>query len=224
VTLRVNLLPHREERRKAQRKHLGILAGMVAALAIAIVILIHGIIAGYIAVQGERNAFIKKENASLDKEIEEIKKLKDEIAALLARKQVIERLQTDRVQAVNLLEQLVRQVPDGVYLTSIRQQGRKIAMIGYAQSNARVSQLMRNIGSSPYLENPILIEIKTATANNKRVSEFSMNMSLKAPQAEDAKEGAGKAGAGKAGAGKAAGAASDAAKAGAARADAADKG
>ena len=204
MTVRVNLLPHREERRKAQRKHLGILAGMVAALAAAIIILVHGIIAGYIAVQGERNAFIKKENANLDKEIDEIKKLKEDIAALLARKQVIERLQTDRALAVTLLEQLVQQVPDGVYLSSIRQQGRKIAMVGYAQSNARVSQLMRNIGSSASLENPVLVEIKSATVNNKRVSEFSMSLSLKGPAGDAAKDGAGKAGAAKGGPEKAA--------------------
>ena len=199
MTIRVNLLPHREERRKAQRKHLGILAGMVAALAIAIVVLIHGVIAGYISVQADRNTFLKKENASLDKEIDEIKKLQGEIAALLARKQVIERLQTDRAQAVYLLDQLVRQVPDGVYMKTIRQQGRKISMNGYSQSNARVSTLMRNISSSPYLENPVLVEIKAATVNGKRVSEFTMNMNLKAPQADDAKAGAAKAGAAKKG-------------------------
>jgi type IV pilus assembly protein PilN len=193
VTVRVNLLPHREERRKAQRKQLGVLAGMVAALALAITVLVHGIIAGYISVQGDRNTFLKRENASLDKEIEEIKKLKDEIAALLARKQVIERLQTDRAQAVNFLDQLVRQVPDGVYLKTVRQQGRKIAMNGYSQSNARVSTLMRNFAASPYLENPELVEIKSATMNSKRVSEFTMNVNLKPIQTEDAK-GAGKAG------------------------------
>jgi type IV pilus assembly protein PilN len=200
VTVRINLLPHREERRKAQRKQLGVLAGMVAALALAIAVLVHGIIAGYISVQGDRNTFLKRENASLDKEIEEIKKLKDEIAALLARKQVIERLQTDRAQAVNFLDQLVRQVPDGVYLKTIRQQGRKIFMNGYSQSNARVSTLMRNIASSPYLENPELVEIKGANVNNKRVSEFTMNMTLKAAPADDAaKAGAAKAGAAKKG-------------------------
>jgi type IV pilus assembly protein PilN len=200
VTVRINLLPHREERRKAQRKQLGILAGMVAALSLAIVVLVHGVIAGYIAIQGERNAFIKKENAALDKEIDEIKKLKDEIAALLARKQVIERLQADRAQAVNFLDQLVRQVPDGVFLKSIRQQGRKIAMNGYSQSNARVSTLMRNIASSPYLEKPELVEIKGVSLNNKRVSEFTMNMNLKAPQSEEAaKAGPAKSGAAKKG-------------------------
>ena len=199
MTIRVNLLPHREERRKAQRKHLGILAGMVGALAIAIVVLIHGVIAGYISVQSDRNTFLKKENASLDKEIEEIKKLQSEIAALLARKQVIERLQTDRALAVYLLDELPRQVPDGVYVKTIRQQGLKIFMNGYSQSNARVSTLMRNISSSSHLEKPVLVEIKSATVNGKRVSEFTMNLSLKAPQAEDPKAGAAKAGAAKKG-------------------------
>ena len=199
MTLRVNLLPHREERRKAQRKHLGILAGMVAALGIAIVVLVHGVIAGYIAVQADRNTFLKKENSSLDKEIEEIKKLQGEIAALLARKQVIERLQTDRAQAVHLLDQLVRQVPDGIYMKSIKQQGQKIFMNGLAQSNARVSTLMRNIGSSPYLENAVLVEIKAVTVGGKRVSEFTMNLNLKAVQVEEPKAGAAKAGAAKKG-------------------------
>lgn len=199
MSIRVNLLPHREERRKAQRKHLGILAGMVAALAVAIVVLIHGVIAGYIGIQADRNTFLKKENASLDKEIEEIKKLQTEIAALLSRKQVIERLQTDRAQSVYLLDQLVRQVPDGVYMKTIKQQGRKLTMNGYSQSNARVSTLMRNISSSPYLESAVLVEIKAATVSGKRLSEFTMNLSLKALQADDPKAGAAKAGAAKKG-------------------------
>lgn len=184
--IRVNLLPHRAERRKAQRKHLAILAGMVAALAISIVVLVHGVIAGYISIQTDRNEFLKKEISQLDKEIDEIKKLKEDITALLARKQVIERLQSDRAQSVYLLEQLVRQVPDGVYIKTVRQQGIKVNLTGYAQSNARVSTLMRNIASSPYLENPDLVEIKAATVANKRVAEFTMNLSLKRQQADDA--------------------------------------
>ena len=187
--IRVNLLPHRAERRKAQRKHLAILAGMVAALAISIVVLVHGVIAGYISIQTDRNEFLKKEISQLDKEIDEIKKLKEDITALLARKQVIEQLQSDRAQSVYLLEQLVRQVPDGVYIKSVKQQGIKVNLTGYAQSNARVSTLMRNIASSPYLENPDLVEIKSATVANKRVAEFTMNLSLKRQQADDAAKG-----------------------------------
>ncbi|HTF16352.1 MAG TPA: PilN domain-containing protein [Burkholderiales bacterium] len=184
--IRINLLPWREARRKAARQHLGVLGGMVSVLALLIVGAVHLTIAGYIAVQSDRNEFLKRENVRLDKEIEEIKKLKSEIAALLARKQIIERLQADRAQAVYLLQELVQQVPDGVYLKTIKQTGLKINMVGYAQSNARVSTLMRNFAASPYLENPDLVEIKAVNISNKRVSEFNMNVSLKRQQSDDA--------------------------------------
>jgi type IV pilus assembly protein PilN len=184
--IRINLLPWREARRKAQRQHLGVLGAMVAALGLLIVGAVHLTIAGYIFEQSQRNEFLKRENIRLDKEIEEIKKLKTEIAALLARKQIIERLQADRAQAVYLLQELVQQVPDGIYLKSIKQTGLKVNLLGYSQSNARVSTLMRNFAASPYLENPELVEIRASTVNNKRVSEFNMNVSLKALQAEDA--------------------------------------
>lgn len=191
--IRINLLPWREARRKARRQHLGVLGGMVAVLGLLIVGAVHFAIAGYIAEQSSRNDYLKRENTRLDKEIEEIKKLKTEIAALLARKQIIERLQTDRAQAVYLLQELVQQVPDGVYLKTIKQTGLKINMTGYSQSNARVSTLMRNFSGSPYLENPELVEIKSANVSNKRVSEFTMNVSLKRQQTEEAGK-AGKAG------------------------------
>jgi type IV pilus assembly protein PilN len=184
--MRINLLPWREARRKAQRQHLGVLGGMVAALGLLIVGAVHLTIGTQISAQSDRNEFLKRENARLDKEIEEIKKLKTEIAALLARKQIIERLQADRAQAVYLLQELVQQVPDGVYLKSIKQTGLKVNLIGYSQSNARVSTLMRNFAASPYLENPELVEIKAANVSSKRVSEFNMNVSLKRLQTEDA--------------------------------------
>ena len=187
--IRINLLPWREARRRAQRQHLGVLGGMVAVLGLLIVGAVHLTIAGYIAVQSERNEFLKRENVRLDKEIEEIKKLKTEIAALLARKQIIERLQADRAQAVYMLQELVQQVPDGVYLKAIKQTGLKINMTGYAQSNARVSTLMRNFAASPYLENPDLVEIKAVLVSNKRVSEFIMNVSLKQIQSDAGKSG-----------------------------------
>ena len=191
--IRVNLLPWRAERRKAQRKHLAIVAGGVAAIAVGIGVLIHIGIAGAISVQEGRNKYLKDENARLDKEIEEIKKLREEIAALLARKQVIERLQADRSQVVNLMDQLVRQTPDGVYLRTLKQTGVKVNVAGYAQSNARVSTLMRNIASSPYLEAPELVEIRAATVANKRVSEFNMNFKIKRTETDEAVKGAGKA-------------------------------
>jgi type IV pilus assembly protein PilN len=182
VTTRINLLPHREARRNAARKHFAVVAAMTAVLAGAVVLLVHGFYAAKVSEQVSRNDFLKKETEKLDKDIEEIKKLKDEIAALLSRKQVIETLQADRAQTVYLLDQLVRQMPEGVYLKSITQKGARVSLIGYAQSNSRVSTLMRNIEASPWLEAPKLNEIKTATVNNKRVSEFALDLSLKRVQ------------------------------------------
>jgi len=199
--IRINLLPWREAQRKAHNLQFFILMGGVAIVAALIVLLVHGYYATQISTQTERNKFLKDENTKLDKEIEEIKKLKEEIQALLSRKQVIETLQADRAQTVYLLEQLVRQTPDGVYLKSIRQAWPKVNLTGYAQSNARVSTLMRNFEASPYLESPELVEIKVANINNKRLSEFIMNVSIKRQQSES---DAGKAGAGKAAPGAAA--------------------
>jgi type IV pilus assembly protein PilN len=186
VTVRVNLLPHREERRKRGRQHFAVLGGLTAALGLAIVGAGYLYIAGLISTQDERNAFLKSEIAKLDKEIAEIKKLKDEIGALLARKQIIETLQADRAQTVHMLDQLVRQMPEGVYLRALTQRGLGVNIQGYAQSNARVSTLMRNIESSPWLADPKLVEIKASTVNKKRVSDFTMNLQLKRAQVKDA--------------------------------------
>ena len=196
MTVRINLLPYREERRKAARKHFAVVSAMTAVLGGAIVLLVHGFYAAQVNEQVSRNDFLKKETAKLDKDIEEIKKLKDEIAALLSRKQVIETLQADRAQTVYLLDQLVRQLPEGVYLKSIKQTGPRVSLIGYAQSNARVSTLMRNIESSQWLESPKLNEIKAVVVNNKRVSEFNLDLGLKRAVA-DAKDAPGKGPAGK---------------------------
>lgn len=193
--IRINLLPWREARRKALNLQFYILMGMVAGLAASIILLVHGYYAARISTQAERNRFITEENKKLDKEIAEITKLKEEIQALLSRKQVIETLQGDRAQTVYLLEELVRQTPDGVYLNTVKQAGSKVNLTGYAQSNARVSTLMRNIEASPYLENPGLVEIKAIKIDNKRLSEFNMNINIKRLQTEAEADKAGPRGA-----------------------------
>jgi type IV pilus assembly protein PilN len=191
TTPRVNLLPYREERRKRARQHFAMLAGLTAVLGLAIVGMVHVFNAQRIGAQTERNEFLKSETAKLDKDIDEIKKLRDEIANLLARKQVIETLQADRAQTVHLLDQLVRQMPEGVYLKSVKQKGLGVNVTGYAQSNARVSTLMRNIESSPWLENPTLVEVKASNVDRKRLSEFNLNFALKRQQqAKDASKAA----------------------------------
>jgi type IV pilus assembly protein PilN len=189
--IRINLLPHREARRKAQRRQLAVLGAMVAGLAIGIAVLVHGVIAGYISAQSERNEFLKRENAKLDKEIEEIKKLKEDIQALLARKQIIETLQADRSQTVLLLDQLVRQTPDGVYLKSLKQDGLKVNVTGYAQSNARVATFMRNLESAPNLQDAQLVETKAAEVNKKRLTEFNLNFKVKRAAPEDSQKASG---------------------------------
>jgi len=190
MSVRINLLPHREERRKRARQHFGILAGLAAVIGIAIVGAVHFVNSQRIDDQSNRNAFLKSEIAKLDKQIDEIKKLRDEIAALLARKQVIETLQADRAQTVHLLDELVSVMPEGVYVRSFRQRGLRVNLVGYSQSNARVSTLMRNIDASPWLEKAELVEIRAAQVANKRVSEFNMNFSLKRAQAPADKAGA----------------------------------
>ena len=187
---KINLLPHREERRKRARTHFAVMGGMTAALGLVIVAAVWFVYQQRIDAQEERNKFMKSEIAKLDKEIDEIKEVKDKIAALLARKQVIETLQTDRVQTVYLLDELVRQMPEGVFLRSVKQVGAGVHLVGYAQSNARVSTLMRNIESSPWLSSPNLIEIKAVNLGKMRISEFNMKLALKRPSATQAKDGA----------------------------------
>ena len=133
-------------------------------LGLAVVALVHGVLAAQIDNQNDRNNLLKKEIAKLDEQIKEIDRLRDQIQAVLARKQVVETLQANRSEAVHLLDQLVRQLPDGIYLRSVKQIGAKVTIGGYAQSNARVSTLMRNIEASPWLGSPELVEIKLVPA------------------------------------------------------------
>ncbi len=176
--IRINLLPYREERRQALRKQFFALTGLVAVLAIMIVIMVHGVIAGYIAQQESKNEFLKKEIAALDKEIDEIKRLKEQTNVLLSRKGVIENLQGSRAETVLLFNELAKQVPAGIYLKSLKQSGNRINLGGIAQSNARVSALMRNLDASPLLERPDLVEIKAVTQGNRRYAEFSLNVAI----------------------------------------------
>src|SRR5436190_11265090 len=176
---RINLLPHRAERRKRAKRHFAIVSAGTAVVGLLVVGLIHSYYAEQISNQLGRNQFLKSEIGKLDQEIAEINKLKDEIQALLARKQIIETLQADRAQTVHLMDELVKQMPEGVFLKSIVQTGMRIQLLGYAQSNARVSTLMRNIESSRWLGAPELIEVKSAGLEKRRVSEFNMFMSLK---------------------------------------------
>ena len=183
--MRINLLPWREERRKARRQQFFAVAGLIAILAGVVWFLGYGIINGYISAQDGKNHFLKNEISGLDKEIEEIKRLKEQTDSLLSRKRIIESLQANRTETVHLFNELARQVPEGIYLKSIKQTGDKINLVGYAQSNARVSTLMRNLESSPIMERPDLLEIKASQVGNRRLSEFNLNIYITRQTTDD---------------------------------------
>lgn len=186
--IRINLLPHREQKRAARQRELAFMAGATSVLGLLIVFMVHTILGTQIENQEARNNFLETEIKKLDDQIAEIKVLKEQTQAMLARKQVVETLQSNRSAVVYLLDQLVRQLPDGVYLKAIKQSGDSISLQGYAQSNARVATLMRSLEASPWLQSPNLIEVKAATINNLRASEFSLNVKLVPPEAAASKD------------------------------------
>ena len=191
MNARINLLPHRAERRTRVRKHFVTVSAGTFLVGAALAGLVYQFYARQIEVQNDRNTFLANEIKKLDKDIADINELKNQIQALLARKTIIEQLQADRAQTVHLLEQMVRQMPEGVYLKSMRKTSQKVHIVGYAQSNARVSTLMRNIEASPWLEQPQLVEVKAVIVDKKRVGEFNMYLNLKRVAAKDAaKDGA----------------------------------
>ncbi|MBI5751623.1 MAG: PilN domain-containing protein [Hydrogenophilales bacterium] len=183
--IRINLLPHREEKRKARQQQMLFISGGVAVLGALSVLLGYIAIAGMIDHQNGNNQYLKGEITKLNTEIEEIKALKDKTKSLLDRKKVVEDLQADRAEAVHLFDQMVRLLPEGIYLKGVKQNGKVVNIQGYAQSNARVSTLMRNLEASPWLESPDLVEIKAVTVNNLRANEFSLNIKISAPQKEE---------------------------------------
>ncbi len=183
----INLLPHREAKR-AQKKRaffIGLGSSFVGGLVIAGVWFT--VLQQMTAVQNDRNQFLQAEIARLDAQIKDIATLRQEIEALKARQRAVEDLQTDRNVPVYLLNELTKQTPEGVYLTSINQTGQTVAVRGIAQTNERVSELLRNtFYNSPWLEKPDLIEIKATNVGGgreaRRLFEFSMRVSIKRPQ------------------------------------------
>jgi type IV pilus assembly protein PilN len=188
--LHINLLPHREARRKQKKSAFYALLVLGALIGSAVVLTVGGYNARTISIQEQRNKVIKDAIVVLDKKIVEIATLKQEIEALKARQQAVEDLQGDRNQPVFLLDELVKQTPPGVYLKAFKQDGQKVSMQGYAQSQERVSELLRNLaGVSPWLEKPDLIEVKSTGLGQgktaKKVVEFNLVVSIKRPRDKD---------------------------------------
>ena len=179
--IRINLLPHRIAKRRQRRQQFYALAAGMVLLGALIGFGVHMIYAGHIERQEARNAFLKQEIARVDRDIAEIRGLREQIDAMLARKQVIESLQGTRAETVHLFNELAQPLPDGVYLKSTKQTGRQVRVVGLAQSNARVSHFMRNVEASAFLEQPRLIEAKAVTQDNRRLSEFTLDIAIRPP-------------------------------------------
>ena len=188
--IRINLLPHREIKRAARRRQFNYLFVATLVLAAGVIGLGQAAISARLTVQDERNAFLETEIAKLDEKISEIKKIKSDTQALLERKQVVETLQSNRTEVVHLFDEMIRILPEGLYLRSLKQNGNVLELVGYTQSSARVSTLMRSFEDSPWFEQPELVEIKAATVNNLRANEFVLKVKQTKQQAEtENKEG-----------------------------------
>ena len=184
----INLLPHREERRK--RRKIAFFAGLgVAAVAgAAIVGVWYLVVEQLVSTQQQRNSFMQAEIAKLDVQIKDIASLKAEIASLKSRQKAVEDLQIDRNVPVHVLNELVKQVPEGIYVTSVKQDGQNLNVAGIAQTQERVSEFLRNTAyNSEWLVKPELVESRSTTSgagtrDAKRLFEFSMRLTIKRPQ------------------------------------------
>lgn len=192
MSIRINLLPHREQRRQRRKKDFVALIGATAAIAAVAVGAVGMFNDSLIETQESRNQLLRDENAALDKQIAEIASLRGEIEGLKARQEAVENLQSDRTVPVHLLDELVKYTPEGVYVRQIKQDDQKVTIIGTAQSNDRVSELLHNVlYKAEWLERPELGETRAVPIDPKgrdgrRVYEFAMTAVLKRNPRPDA--------------------------------------
>ena len=184
----INLLPHREEKRKRRKIAFFAGLGLAAVAGLAVVGIWYGVVEQLTVAQQERNQFLSTEIAKLEREIKDIATLKAEIASLTARQKAVEDLQIDRNMPVNLLNELVKQTPEGMYFTSVKQEGQVLTITGVAQTQERVSEFLRNTAyNSEWIVKPELVESKATTivaANReqKRLFDFTVRVTVKRPQ------------------------------------------
>jgi len=189
---RINLLPWRAERRKHRQKEFLTMLGLSAAAAAFLAFLIISYYSAQISGQNDRNAYLQDQIAKVDLQIKEIDALDEKKRRLLARKEVIEQLQANRSQMVHLFDSLVRTIPDGVILTSLKQEGDKLTIEGRSQSNARVSSYMRTLESSGWMTNPDLSIIEAKAGDPGLPYAFTLSVLLANPNAPKDLNGDGK--------------------------------
>lgn len=188
----INLLPYREERRKRRKTAFFAGLGLAGLVGAGLVVAAYLLLQFLTQEQQSRNQYIQNEISRLEAQIKDIANLKAEIESLKSRQRAVEDLQTDRNTPVQLLNDLARLAPEGIYLTAIRQADKVVTVSGNAQTNERVSEFLRNVSrGSEWLENPDLIEVKLAnvstnTRDQRRLLEFSMKVSIKAPARDPA--------------------------------------
>jgi type IV pilus assembly protein PilN len=201
--IRINLLPHREAKRERRKRDFVALGAMVGLAGAAVALAVGFGINTRIEAQNERNRFIQAENEKLDAQIREIATLRAEIDALRARQQAVEELQSNRTTPVHLLDELVRHTPEGIFLKSVAQTDRRVVVVGFAQTNERVAELLRNLAThTRWMDKPELTEIKAVDlkatnpkdkeADVGRIYEFSLNALIRTTTDRE-KEAAGKA-------------------------------
>jgi type IV pilus assembly protein PilN len=186
---RINLLPWRAERRKLRQKEFVSMLGLAAGAALLISFLIVMYYSGQVEGQQNRNAYLRNEILLVDEQIKQIEELDKKKANLIARKQVIEQLQASRSQMVHLFDQLVRTIPEGVRLTSIKQAGDILTLEGLAQSNARVSSYMRNLEESGWMSNPDLTVIETKGDDKGLPNQFTLRVTMRSPEGSETEAG-----------------------------------
>lgn len=182
----INLLPHREAARKRRKDQFLVFAALAAVLGAALSALVHTSVQAEVDAQRARNAYLQEETGKLEAQIKDIAGLQAEIASLKARQAAVENLQSDRNTPVHLLDELVNKLPDGVYLVSMKQENQSVQLVGVAQSQERVSELLRNLNGSKWLSRPELVEIVSTVQaisprEQRRVSNFTVRAGLTRP-------------------------------------------
>ncbi|HVC50059.1 MAG TPA: PilN domain-containing protein [Burkholderiales bacterium] len=180
--MRINLLPHRELKRAARRRQFSLITAATAGAAVILIALIHVWLVSRLHTQVERNNYLEQINNQLDQQIAQIQKLKIERTKVLARKKIIEALEEKRSRVVHMLDEIPRLIPDGVYLTSLKQVNTTITLNGMAPSNSKVADFMHSIEKSSFFSTPTLIQTQLVTGNGPRLIAFSLSVKMYSSQ------------------------------------------